>query len=191
MNIANLLTILRFPMTIGCIILIFINTPISILFAVILFILASITDTLDGVIARRHNIVSDQGKILDPIADKFLTLGVFLSFAIILPTAVNLWLVIIIMVREISITGIRLYYLDKGVVISAKILGKVKTVSQVVIIIYVFFVYFVVLTFPLPPNYEIFMLFNITPILMWYIVFITVLSGITALIRVFRREKTS
>lgn len=180
-------------MAIGCITLTLIGhiliTPIYLIIALTLFVIASLTDKLDGFLARKRGIVSEAGAILDPISDKVLTLGIFLTFAYIIPIAVNIWLVIIIMAREILITVIRLYYKKKGIVISAKRLGKMKTLSQIIVINYTFVLYIIVLAFPLPPNPEVFMLYEIVPIMMWFVVFITVLSGLAIIYRIITREK--
>ncbi len=177
MNIANLLTIIRVPMAIICIVLMLFNTAFLFLIAGILYIIASLTDMFDGLLARRKEIVSDSGKILDPIADKVLNIGVFLSFAFL--GVYNLWVVVGIMLRELIITGMRFYYLLKhNIVLSAKRWGKIKTTSQIIVIIFTFIFYTIALQWPAPPNPEYFILANVIPILMWYILFITLFSGI-------------
>lgn len=99
-----------------------------------IFCIASITDFLDGQIARRRNLVTNFGKFMDPIADKLLVSGALICFVEIgvLPS----WLVLIIISREFIINGFRLIASDKGVVIAANWWGKTKTVSQIILIIY-------------------------------------------------------
>lgn len=101
--------------------------------AVAIFIIASITDLLDGKIARKYNLVTNFGKFMDPLADKLLV-----SAAMICLIEIGLlpaWVVIIIIAREFIISGFRLVASDNGVVIAASIWGKVKTVFQMIMVI--------------------------------------------------------
>ena len=134
MNIANKLTILRI-----CIIpvyIIFLLLEISsyhYIIAAVLFILASITDAMDGKIARKYNMVTDFGKFADPLADKLLVLSAMICFVEL--KLMPAWICIIIMAREIAISGFRLVCAGKGTVVAASILGKIKTVSQMAFVI--------------------------------------------------------
>ena len=100
--------------------------------ATLLFTLASLTDFADGYIARKYALTSDFGKLMDPIADKFLILAAFLSFVRI--QIVENWMVLLILGREIVVTGLRIFALTKGKVLAAERAGKHKTVSQMVAI---------------------------------------------------------
>ena len=100
----------------------------------LIFIIASLTDMLDGKIARKYNLITDFGKFIDPLADKFMVIGALLvivyRYANIRP--VFIWATIIVIFRELAITSIRLVASSSsGVVIAAKYIGKVKTVSQI------------------------------------------------------------
>ena len=174
-NIANQLTILRIILAFICVWLILIDGFFSLLVAFLVFIAASITDFLDGFFARRQALVTDLGKILDPIADKILILGVFAAFLEL--GAVNAWMIIAIMLREFIITGIRFSGLNKGVVLEAKFLGKHKTVSQIVGIIVIFLTLIVAKKMSGAVLVR-FMFDQGIPVLMWYIVCITVFSGL-------------
>ncbi len=101
--------------------------------ALALFVVASLTDMLDGKIARKYNLVTNFGKLMDPLADKLLVCSalVGLTWHGIIPA----WITIIIIGREFIISGFRLLAVEKGVVIAANIWGKLKTVSQMVMII--------------------------------------------------------
>lgn len=101
--------------------------------ALLTFLLASFTDFLDGFIARGRNISTDFGKLMDPIADKILVLAAFLAFVEM--KLVPAWMVVIIILREITITGLRLFAVAKGHVIAADELGKQKMISQVAAIL--------------------------------------------------------
>lgn len=175
MNIANRLTLLRIILAFVCIGLIIHNTLDSLIAAFLIFIIASITDYLDGYFARTRNLISDLGKLLDPIADKILTLGVFLAFLEL--QIITAWMITAIMLREFIITGLRLYCLNKGVVMEAKTFGKHKTFSQIIGIVFIFIV--IILAKLSPNNSTITLLhIKIIPLVMWYVVAITVGSGV-------------
>jgi CDP-diacylglycerol--glycerol-3-phosphate 3-phosphatidyltransferase len=177
MNIANYLTFLRIILAFICIGFILGNTFSSILFAFLIFIFASITDLLDGIFARKKNLVTDLGKILDPIADKILIIGVFLAF-LQLEVVVNAWMVSVIMLREFIVTGMRLYSLNRGEVLEAKKWGKHKTVSQVSSICIIFIAFLLFKKFP--NNAFVCFLYNkFTHMVMWYVVAVTLFSGIS------------
>jgi len=175
MNIANKLTILRIILTFVCIGLILKNSLISLILAFLTFSLASFTDFFDGYLARKHNLISDLGKLLDPIADKVLIIGVFCSFLEL--GIINAWMVSLIMFREFIITGLRLYSLNKGVVLEAKKFGKHKTLFQVLGILIIFIALILSKLFPVS-RIVIFLYQVFIPILMWYIVCVTIFSGV-------------
>lgn len=134
MNIPNLLTLFRVAM-IPFFAMSFLSDGISSWFALVFFVVAAITDALDGYIARKQNIVTDFGKLMDPLADKLMVMSAFICFTAvgILHPAVT----IIIMSREFLVTGLRSIAVSKGRVIAADIWGKLKTISQDVAIIVV------------------------------------------------------
>lgn len=98
--------------------------------AVAVFIVASLTDTLDGYIARKYNLVSNFGKFMDPLADKLLVSSALICFVALPGNPMPAWAVIIIISREFIISGFRLVASDAGTVIAASYWGKVKTVVQ-------------------------------------------------------------
>lgn len=129
-NVPNLLTLFRIaliPVVCG---LIYDGSPKSCLLAFMFFAIASVTDWLDGYIARKRNLVSLTGKFLDPLADKLLVMAV-LVFLVALGR-VEQWLVVIIIAREISITSLRALAASEGMVIAAGEGGKLKTAFQMV-----------------------------------------------------------
>ena len=103
--------------------------------AAAIFIVASLTDMLDGKIARKYNLVSNFGKFMDPLADKLLVCSALICFVAIPSGPMPAWVVIVIMSREFIISGFRLVASDAGVVIAASYWGKFKTVSQMALII--------------------------------------------------------
>lgn len=132
MNLANKLTVSRIILTFFFIF--FIHQPgvMAVIIATFIFTIASLTDYYDGYVAKKYNLQTDFGKLMDPIADKFLILAAFLVF--VRMNIVADWMVILILTREILITGLRVFALTKNKVIVAERAGKHKTVSQIVAI---------------------------------------------------------
>lgn len=97
--------------------------------AFLIFIIASFTDMLDGQIARKYNLVTNFGKIMDPLADKVL---VYSAFCLMVPDPVPAWMLIIILAREFLVAGVRTVAASEGIVIAAAMSGKIKTVLQMV-----------------------------------------------------------
>ncbi len=130
MNLPNKITISRIILTVVFLFLLFVPGAAAKTIALFIFLLAAFTDYLDGWIAKKNNIVSDFGRIMDPVADKVLTLSAFAVFCYmgIVPDKI----VVVIFIREIMVTGFRLKALLSGKVLSAASAGKRKTVSQMV-----------------------------------------------------------
>ncbi|MBR5041582.1 MAG: CDP-diacylglycerol--glycerol-3-phosphate 3-phosphatidyltransferase [Clostridiales bacterium] len=105
--------------------------------AAVLFVIASVTDLFDGKIARKYNLITNLGKFLDPLADKMLVICILIAL-VDLGRISAIWVCIII-VREFAVSGIRMLASAKGVVIAAKMIGKIKTVTQMVAISYLMF----------------------------------------------------
>lgn len=101
--------------------------------ALAIFIVASLTDTLDGYLARKYHLVTNFGKFMDPLADKLLVCSALICFTAL--GSLPAWITIIIISREFIISGFRLIAADNGIVIAASYWGKFKTVSQMVMII--------------------------------------------------------
>jgi CDP-diacylglycerol--glycerol-3-phosphate 3-phosphatidyltransferase len=111
--------------------------PNSNIIAGIIFILASLTDAIDGHIARKHNLVTNFGKFMDPLADKLLVSAALICFVEF--KLVPAWIIIIIISREFIISGFRLVAADNGVVIAASYWGKFKTTAQMIMSILLIF----------------------------------------------------
>lgn len=132
MNLPNKLTLLRIIMIPVFVVLLYLDFPFNNLVALAVFILASITDTLDGYIARKYNLITDFGKFMDPIADKLLVTAAMLVFVDwhMMPA----WVVIVVVAREFIVSALRLVAANNGRVIAAGGSGKVKTASTMVCI---------------------------------------------------------
>ena len=137
MNLPNKLTIVRILMIPIFMFLLLVNDQAYQTWAAIVFIIAALTDTADGYIARKYNLVTNFGKFMDPLADKLLVTSAFLCFVEmgILPA----WFVMVILTREFAITGIRTLAANEGIVIAASKWGKLKTISQMTAIVVVLF----------------------------------------------------
>ena len=143
MNLPNKLTVSRFVLTAFFLCALFWpwEIPFSNTLALLLFSVASFTDFLDGRIARSRGLITNFGKLMDPLADKILTCSAFVAFVEsthLHPGAsvkVAAWMVIIIVARELAITGLRLLAASKNIVLAAERYGKHKTISQIVAIL--------------------------------------------------------
>ena len=133
MNTANKLTLLRVVMIPAFLLVLYLGIPGANYWALVIFALASITDTLDGYIARHYNQVTDFGKFMDPLADKCLVVAAMLWFVQV--GQMPAWAVLVVVVREFAVSGLRMIAADKGRVIAAGWSGKVKTASTMVCIV--------------------------------------------------------
>lgn len=172
--IPNIITVLRIPIAILCGYYAYKLEPTPLSISLFLFVFASISDIVDGYLARLWKIETNFGKIIDPIADKILIMGVFIVFTY--NGVIPILFTTIIISREIILTVIRLLLVPKKVIISASRSGKIKTVSQsmVLIIIYAILIYIS----PLNEQFgETFIKNTIWCLLLWA-VFISVYSGV-------------
>ncbi len=136
MNLPNKLTILRVIMIPFFLVCLYMQTVPTRIAALVLFCIASLTDALDGHIARKYGLVTNFGKFMDPLADKLLVCSAMIALsdvrsAVMLPS----WIVIIIIAREFIITGFRTIAAEQKIVIAAGLWGKLKTVFQMIMII--------------------------------------------------------
>ena len=141
MNLPNKLTVSRFGLTAIFLWAMFSRFAYNDTLALFFFCLAGATDFLDGRIARARGLITNFGILMDPLADKILICSAFVAFVESThlhpdaPVKVAAWMVIIIVARELTITGLRLLAASKGVVLAAERFGKHKTISQIVAII--------------------------------------------------------
>ena len=128
-NLANQLTLARIFFVVPIVLLLYFPGRLTCFLATLLFGIASLTDYLDGHIARKSNMVTSFGKFLDPLADKLLICSILIMFVEL--RWIPGWVTIIIIVRELAVTGLRAMAADEGVVIAADKYGKIKTVMQI------------------------------------------------------------
>ena len=174
MNTANKLTILRVILVPVFLAFMLIDGFAWQMAALVTFIIASLTDMLDGQIARKCNQITTFGKFADPLADKMLITAAFLGF--MAQGVINVWAVMIMLVREFMVSGVRLAAVSEGEVIAASFWGKFKTVSQMVAVI----VAFLVLNIPAVSES---MAYIITNVFVWISVVLTVASGADYLVK--------
>jgi phosphatidylglycerophosphate synthase len=150
-NLPNKLTVSRFVLTAVFLWAMFSRSPVNDTLALVLFSAAGLTDLLDGRIARQRGLITNFGVLMDPLADKILTCSAFIAFVerhMLLPpeplfflghypvrAKVEAWMVVIIVARELAITGLRLMAASRNLVLAAEKYGKHKTISQMVAII--------------------------------------------------------
>lgn len=133
MNLPNKLTVSRFVLTVLFLIALFSHSRLGDTLALIIFIAGGLTDLFDGRIARQRKLITNFGILMDPLADKIMTCSAFIAF--VERDLMPAWMVVIIVARELAITGLRLLAASKNVVLAAEGFGKHKTVTQIVAII--------------------------------------------------------
>lgn len=133
MNLPNKLTISRFALTVAFLGVMFSRVRFHETIALVIFIAGGVSDLLDGEIARRRKLITNFGILMDPLADKILVCSAFIAFVGL--NWIPAWMVVIVVARELAITGLRLLAASKSLVLAAEGYGKHKTISQIVAII--------------------------------------------------------
>ncbi len=133
MNLPNKLTISRFALTVAFLGVMFSRVRFHETIALVIFIAGGVSDLLDGQIARRRKLITNFGILMDPLADKILVCSAFIAFVGL--NWIPAWMVVIVVARELAITGLRLLAASKSLVLAAEGYGKHKTISQIVAII--------------------------------------------------------
>ena len=174
MNLPNKLTMLRMALIPLFLVFMFVSLPFHYLWALVIFAAASFTDMLDGKIARKYGLVTDFGKLMDPLADKLLVMSAMVSFVELKWTPAVV--VIVILAREFLVTSIRLIAAGKGSVLAADKWGKFKTVSQMVWICFLLLTKWLAGAFVLP-DFWLVLFDGIQWALTAIVVFLTLYSG--------------
>ncbi|MEE1396153.1 MAG: CDP-diacylglycerol--glycerol-3-phosphate 3-phosphatidyltransferase [Acutalibacteraceae bacterium] len=177
LNLPNKLTLIRMFLAPIYLALMLIEFPYHYIVALAVFAVASLTDMLDGKIARKNNLITVFGKLLDPLADKMLTTAALLAF--MREGWCSIWIVMIVLTREFAVAGVRLIATAQGIVIPANYWGKAKTVSQMVFTIVIMLLAELDATFDIFANTGWFTLARVSNIMLWITAVLTVVSGIT------------
>ncbi len=181
-QIPNALTILRFLMVPAFLFYLFVSLDANrVLISLILFMIASFTDYLDGMLARKMNVISDFGKIMDPLADKLLVLSALAGLCWLPPFHFSKAIFFIVLVRELLITILREIFQRRGVIVAADKLGKLKTVMQMLGIIGAFAAW----TYFGSPSVKLIWGFELW---FWLVAVITLASGLNYTLVLFRRK---
>lgn len=183
-HLPNILTLLRILLVPPLVVILLSPSRSAGFLAALLFAVASTTDWLDGYLARRMGIVTMLGKFLDPIADKLMVMA---ALIMILPYGrVPAWMVLVILGREIVITGLRSIASSEGIVIAASRLGKYKTIFQIVAILALLLHYDYYWFFGIENPYLYANMHNVGIFFLWVATVITIWSGIDYLVRFLR-----
>ena len=129
MNLPNKLTASRFVLTVAFLIVMFSQVRFHETIALILFCAAGVTDFLDGEIARRRKLITNFGILMDPLADKIMVCSAYIAFVGV--NWLSAWMAVVVVARELAITGLRMLAASKNVVLAAEGFGKHKTISQI------------------------------------------------------------
>ncbi len=168
MNLPNKITLFRVALIPVYFVLMYMNFDYAIYIAGAVYIIASITDSIDGHIARKRNLVTDFGKFMDPLADKLLVITSLVIFCAV--GRIAAWSVVVVIARELAITSLRTMAALDGTVMAADKYGKLKTISQMVAISAI--------------HYEgLFPIYGIVNVIYYFSIFMTVLSGMNYFIK--------
>ena len=183
MNLPNKLTVLRVILVPVFLIFTYVSAiPYHYILALVVFAAASITDMLDGKIARKHNLVTNFGKFLDPLADNILVISALMAFVDIKDYRLSEIPVIIIIIREFTVSGLRLVTASEGVVVAAGIWGKLKTAFTMVGIVAVLLCLSIRYDFAISPEncaWDSVML--CCDVIIWIAAVLTIISGVVYL----------
>lgn len=183
MNLPNKLTVLRVILVPVFLIFTYVSAiPCHYILALVVFAAASITDMLDGKIARKHNLVTNFGKFLDPLADKILVISALMAFVDIKDYRLSAIPVIIIIIREFTVSGLRLVTASEGVVVAAGIWGKLKTAFTMVGIVAVLLCLSIRYDFTISPENCIWdSVMLCCDVIIWIAAVLTIISGVVYL----------
>lgn len=177
MNLPNKLTLLRICLVPVFLVCMYVDFPFHVSCALLIFAAASITDALDGKIARRDHLITTFGKFADPLADKILVLAALAVLSDVYDCPVNGIVVTVIAAREFMVSGLRLVTAEKGVVVAAGIWGKLKTAFTMVTIVGILLWFSVCEFIPTLSGSGTGIVDLVMTILVWISVLLTVISG--------------
>ena len=175
MNTPNKLTLARVAVTPVFLAVLLSHLPHRFLCAALVFAAASVTDAVDGRLARKYNEITVFGKLLDPVADKVLTTSAFL--ALLQMGLCNIWSVMLILTREFAVTSMRLIASAQGIVIPANIFGKIKTATQMAFVLLILLMGEAVESIPRCAVYATYYP-TVSSVLVWITTVFAVVSGV-------------
>ena len=187
-TLANIVTISRLFLAPVFLVCILIDSPTAVTWSVIIYLVAALTDWLDGYLARKFGEVTSQGVFLDPLADKVLTTSAFI--ALVVHDIVPLWMVVVIIVRDFGVTAMRSIADDRGMTMQTSYAAKVKTFSQMIVIAWALIVFWLHKQSPNSAEYIYLLSSNVTGVAMLVVTVLTIYTAIHYIIvnrRIFSR----
>ncbi len=187
-TLANIVTISRLFLAPVFLVCILIDSPTAVTWSVVIYVVAALTDWLDGFLARRYGEVTSHGVFLDPLADKVLTTSAFI--ALVVHDIVPLWMVVVIIIRDFGVTAMRSIADDRGMMMQTSYAAKVKTFAQMVVIAWALIVFWLHKHDPASPTYAHLLSSDVTGVAMLGVTLLTIYTAVHYVIvnrRIFSR----
>lgn len=187
-TLANIVTISRLFLAPVFLVCILIDSPTAVTWSVVIYLVAALTDWLDGYLARKFGEVTSHGVFLDPLADKVLTTSAFI--ALVVHDIVPLWMVVVIIVRDFSVTAMRSIADDRGMAMQTSYAAKVKTFSQMIVIAWALILFWLHKQSPSSTEYLYLLSSEVTGVAMLVVTLLTIYTAIHYIIvnrRIFSR----
>ena len=188
LTLANIVTISRLFLAPVFLVCILIDSPTAVTWSVVIYVVAALTDWLDGFLARRYGEVTSHGVFLDPLADKVLTTSAFI--ALVVHDIVPLWMVVVIIIRDFGVTAMRSIADDRGMMMQTSYAAKVKTFAQMVVIAWALIVFWLHKHDPASPTYAHLLSSDVTGVAMLGVTLLTIYTAVHYVIvnrRIFSR----
>lgn len=173
---ANIVTISRLFLAPVFLVCILIDSPTAVTWSVVIYLVAALTDWLDGYLARRFGEVTSHGVFLDPLADKVLTTSAFI--ALVVHDIVPLWMVVVIIVRDFGVTAMRSIADDRGMSMQTSYVAKVKTFAQMLVIAWALVLFWLSTQSPQNPMYSYLLSDDITGVAMLVVTLLTIYTAL-------------
>lgn len=187
-TLANIVTISRLFLAPVFLVCILIDSPTAVTWSVVIYVVAALTDWLDGYLARRYGEVTSHGVFLDPLADKVLTTSAFI--ALVVHDIVPLWMVVVIIIRDFGVTAMRSIADDRGMMMQTSYAAKVKTFSQMVVIAWALILFWLHKQDPASSEYVYLLSSDVTGVAMLGVTLLTIYTAVHYVIvnrRIFSR----
>jgi CDP-diacylglycerol--glycerol-3-phosphate 3-phosphatidyltransferase len=175
-TLANIVTISRLFLAPVFLVCILIDSPTAVTWSVVIYVVAALTDWLDGFLARRYGEVTPHGVFLDPLADKVLTTSAFI--ALVVHDIVPLWMVVVIIIRDFGVTAMRSIADDRGMMMQTSYAAKVKTFAQMVVIAWALIVFWLQKHDSASPTYAYLLSSDVTGVAMLGVTLLTIYTAV-------------